>query len=73
WLWYWLGGTDFGKEGNWFWDHTGASISNFTFWKSGQPNGKHNENCMIGLDYRSQNHWSDVKCESLLRFLCEKN
>ncbi|KAK3098989.1 hypothetical protein FSP39_024976, partial [Pinctada imbricata] len=72
----WIGGTDFGTEGEWHWDHTGKHISNATYtnWFTNghvEPNGKWNENCLMVLGGSSK--WNDLFCDYVEAYLCEKN
>ena len=70
--WYWLGGTDFGREGTWYWDHTKKPIV-YEDWHHGEPNGNRNENCLVksGLEVDA---WFSVDCLiAEVAYLCEKD
>ncbi|XP_059469035.1 C-type lectin BfL-2-like [Neocloeon triangulifer] len=71
----WLGGTDLGKEGSFYWYSTGAPL-NFTAWHAGEPSGNNpsngvKEDC---LQYQNKNGvilWNDSVCENEYNFICE--
>ena len=43
---YWTGGTDKGREGQWFWISSLKAVGDFVFY-SGQPNNGVAQNCLI--------------------------
>ncbi|XP_052707642.1 perlucin-like protein [Crassostrea angulata] len=59
---WWIGGSDFAKEGVWQW-LAGGSVSTYNGWGPGQPDGNNTANCMT---YRFFNHtiigWADDVC-----------
>ena len=61
--------TDLDNEGTFTWE-SGYNLTSDVdiYWKSGQPNGKHKENC-VGV--RDGEMW-DVSCNISLRFICQK-
>ena len=51
--WYWIGGTDTGREGQWFWISSLKAVGDFV-WASGYPRSRTNYNCALlssGYDY----------------------
>lgn len=69
----WLGGTDEGKEGNWYWINSDSF--SYTNWNPGEPNNDGSgENCLELMT--SDNHpgqWNDVPYNStrVMGFICE--
>jgi len=53
----WLGGTDVGREGSWFWSN--GSPWTYSNWGSGEPDKGERENCLL----ISKNKWHDVTCD----------
>lgn len=70
---YWIGLTDKGTEGVWVWRNNGTSTpAIFTDWNDGEPNDtRDNEDC-VHLYFRFGHTWNDIPCDSLNRFVCEK-
>lgn len=64
----WLGATDEGSEGAWYWDNS-RNAPTFTAWQPGEPGGGGSENCAV-LDESSG--WHDYSCTSTFQFVCEK-
>ena len=66
---YFIGLTDLENEDTFVWE-SGHNLASdvATHWKSGQPNGKHKENC-VGV--RDGEMW-DTLCNMALRFVCQK-
>ena len=59
---FWVGATDEGREGDWFWTGSLEPVSDFV-WYPGQPEDLTYENCMVwraahllGADYECDNH-----------------
>ena len=52
----WLGGSDEGKEGSWFWKD--GSPWTYSHWGGDQPDKGEEENCLM----ISEREWHDVKC-----------
>uniref|UniRef100_A0A8C2ECB3 C-type lectin domain-containing protein n=1 Tax=Cyprinus carpio TaxID=7962 RepID=A0A8C2ECB3_CYPCA len=63
---FWIGLTDSGKEGNWKW--VDGSTLTSGFWRSGEPNGKSGENCVVSFS----SGWRDHPCNNAFRWICEK-
>ncbi|XP_065146223.2 uncharacterized protein [Paramisgurnus dabryanus] len=63
----WIGLSDIDEEGRWKW--VDNSTLTTRFWRSGEPNGGIRENC--GESYPSA--WNDLRCDKLLKWICEKN
>ncbi|XP_036597072.1 C-type lectin domain family 17, member A [Trichosurus vulpecula] len=64
---YWLGLTDRKVEGEWQW--LDGSWLTLSFWKLGEPNNVHNEDCVILL---SDGQWNDVSCFLATYWICER-
>lgn len=65
----WLGGTDKGSEGIWYWEHSKANMTVFD-WKPGQPdNWRNGEHCM----HTTSLGFNDVSCNGHLYFLCQRD
>ena len=43
---YWIGGTDQGREGDWYWANSLEPVKEFV-WHTGEPNNGNAYNCMI--------------------------
>ncbi|KAK3097492.1 hypothetical protein FSP39_010131 [Pinctada imbricata] len=69
---YWLGGTDFGKEGAWYWDNTGKQLT-YNHWGQNQPIGGYGLDCLLTFGYIRHHEWVSANCDSFFGFLCEKN
>ncbi|XP_068939293.1 C-type lectin domain family 17, member A [Petaurus breviceps papuanus] len=64
---YWLGLTDRRVEGLWQWlDGSWLTVS---FWKLGEPNNMHNEDCVIML---LDGQWNDASCSLNTYWICER-
>uniref|UniRef100_A0A8C1GW17 C-type lectin domain-containing protein n=1 Tax=Cyprinus carpio TaxID=7962 RepID=A0A8C1GW17_CYPCA len=63
---FWIGLTDSDKEGNWKW--VDGSTLTSGFWRSGEPNGKSGENCVVSFS----SGWRDHPCNNAFRWICEK-
>ena len=67
---WWLGGTDYFKEGAWRWERTGKPLE-FTFWGQGQPtNGAwedgHTQDCLfmiLGQWFDHKRRWYTRVCQ----------
>ena len=62
---FWLGATDKENEGSWVW--TDGTWVDWTNWKSGEPDGKRNANC---LRMGSNGQWYDLSCMKERPFVC---
>ncbi|XP_055549917.1 perlucin-like [Wyeomyia smithii] len=66
----WIGGNDYGEEGEFYWQPTGVKFS-YTSWSSGQPdNAGGNENCVETKSAYGWK-WNDAKCHLVQHFVCE--
>lgn len=65
----WLGGSDWGSEGNWEWI-TGEEWS-YTNWVSGQPDNAGNNESEDYLQLYSDGSWNDLGGSQRLFFICE--
>uniref|UniRef100_A0A8C1BHM3 C-type lectin domain-containing protein n=1 Tax=Cyprinus carpio carpio TaxID=630221 RepID=A0A8C1BHM3_CYPCA len=63
---FWIGLTDSDKEGNWKW--VDGSTLTSGFWRSGEPNGKNGENCVVSFS----SGWRDHPSNNAFRWICEK-
>ena len=69
----WIGGNDIEEEGTWQWKWPTACYPfEFTFWKSGEPNNKGDEDCME-LWVGNKGRWNDKKCSAKGNFVCGQN
>lgn len=64
---YWIGGSDGGKEGDWFWVWNNQKI-NYSHWSYNAPNNKNGiEDCMS----LTNSHWDDLPCSTVQPVICE--
>ena len=66
---YWTGGTDKGREGQWFWISSLKAMGDFIFY-SGQPNHGLVSNCLAlysGFDYKGD----DYICSRTIYPICQ--
>ncbi|XP_061171286.1 lithostathine-1-like [Saccostrea echinata] len=70
---FWVGGNDFGVEGEWRWEETNLRIGPFTNWAPGSPNGNSSENCMlVGFDHNNTDiYWKDARCTTRHNYICQ--
>ncbi|XP_013405924.1 CD209 antigen [Lingula anatina] len=69
--WFWTGGTDKEKEGDWRWIGTGQKLT-YTYWTPHEPNDHTGrQNCLYYTASGNQT-WDDWNCENLyINFVCE--
>lgn len=72
---YWLGGSDFGSEGNFYWVSTGVNFG-FTAWHAGEPSGNNptngiKEDCVQYWNRNGTILWNDSPCENAYNYVCE--
>ena len=66
---YFIGLSDRLTEGNFTWESGNLLTSDVAaYWKPGQPNGDHKENC-VGV---KNGEMLDIGCNQALRFVCQK-
>ena len=63
----WYGGTDIVGEGTFKWSD--GSSWDFSYWMSGEPNNRKNQDCLCG--YAKELKWDDDYCEEKKLFLCK--
>ncbi|XP_048766459.2 perlucin-like protein isoform X2 [Ostrea edulis] len=70
---FWVGGNDFGVEGEWRWEQTNLGIGPFTNWAPGDPNGNSSQNCMlVGFTQNStETYWKDAPCTGHHNYICQ--
>ncbi|XP_068448338.1 CD209 antigen-like protein E [Clinocottus analis] len=66
----WIGLTDIETEGKWKW--VDGTALNTSFWNAGEPNGRHNENCVEMSKLDKENNWCDQSCDDINFWICEK-
>ncbi|XP_017537371.1 CD209 antigen-like protein E [Pygocentrus nattereri] len=67
----WIGLTDNETEGVWKW--VDGSALTTEFWRSGEPNGNRNEDCVItGYASDPVYSWADFSCNNKFVWTCEK-
>merc|ERR1711962_494682 len=69
--WYWIGGSDWEKEGTWKWED--GSVWDFTNWASQpvqQPSGDDNSDCLQIYHSTAANGWHDNLCIYNYQFIC---
>ena len=69
-VYWWTGGTDIGREGNWTWVSSQEAVGDF-LWYSGQPNDGIIGNCLY-LQTGSYEGY-DYSCTSQLYPICQLN
>lgn len=68
---YWLDGTDYLREGLWFWNSSGICIT-YQNWGSGEPNNMHEGEHCLEIKTTKNYTWNDEKCTSSTRqYICE--
>ncbi|KAI4887817.1 hypothetical protein NFI96_027054 [Prochilodus magdalenae] len=68
----WIGLTDRDREGVWRWVNDSALTTGF--WRSGEPNGETQENCVIiGDETDPVKNWADYPCSDRFVGVCEKS
>ncbi|XP_048766466.1 perlucin-like protein [Ostrea edulis] len=68
---FWLGGTDYIKEGEWRWSETGTDIGSFNQWGPGYPDGNHSHDCMLQNFNGDNSMWIDTNCARPHYYICE--
>lgn len=67
---WWLGGTDQGREGQWYWMTSLEPVQDFVWWQT-QPNGGLQENCMYATVDAGLSFW-DISCDEEWFPVCQK-
>ncbi|XP_063051019.1 ladderlectin-like [Engraulis encrasicolus] len=65
----WLGGSDDGSEGTWYW--IDGSPFDFADWAQGQPDNFGVEDCLMMTPY-DKLRWKDLRCGFTMPFICSK-
>lgn len=66
----WIGLTDDGSEGVWYWEHT-RNTPNISPWDDVEPNGGTTENCVL-LSPSTGSTWGDYPCSDFFSFHLQK-
>ena len=73
---FWIGINDIASEGNWVWVNGERASSSELIWRSGQPKGGRNQNCVMVNGYPTSSFYVglayDNPCATLHPGLCEK-
>ena len=70
--WIWLGIHECtSSKGNFAYESDGQSID-WKNWKTGQPDGDGEENCVALQTITDSYDWSDVDCDGRYNFICER-
>ncbi|XP_029937117.1 CD209 antigen-like protein E [Myripristis murdjan] len=66
----WIGLSDRDEQRTWTWvDGTPLTLS---FWDYQQPNNLKKEDCVQTLTGKCENNWHDMRCSTVLPWICEK-
>ncbi|XP_069505662.1 galactose-specific lectin nattectin-like [Ambystoma mexicanum] len=69
---YWIGYSDEGTEGLWYW--VDGSRVMWKFWKLGQPdNHRKLEHCATTEESCTLDSWNDDTCSKKYRYICERD
>lgn len=73
---FWISASDFGRDGEFYWDSTGEFFGIFADWMEGEPVlGLEDHHCgymsIDELNINNTNHWKNGRCYSRFRFICE--
>ena len=68
---WWTSGSDWGREGRWYWTSSLNPVPDFV-WKSGQPDGGVEENCLlIKVNLGEVDMAQDDSCDSYGYHICQ--
>ena len=68
---WWTSGSDWGREGRWYWTSSLNPVPDFV-WKSGQPDGGLDENCLlIKVNLGEVDMAQDDSCDSYGYHICQ--
>ncbi|XP_071138098.1 C-type lectin domain family 17, member A-like [Mytilus edulis] len=77
---FWLGGTDYVIEGQWRWVETGVSMTGFSIWGVGYPQGGLGQSCLSTYFNGTELFWQDLSCGHNVghrhhgyNYICEKS
>ena len=69
---WWIGATDQGREGRWYWAGSLATVGDF-IWHVGQPNAGTGSNCAVLQNIKSWEFMGDdLPCSAEKYFICQK-
>ncbi|XP_059263753.1 C-type lectin domain family 4 member K [Mustela nigripes] len=73
-LFYWIGLTKAGTEGDWYWvDNTPFDkVQSARFWIPGEPNNYGNNEHCANIKMSSLQSWNDASCDNKLLFICKR-
>jgi len=68
--WFWIGGSDLGSDGQFYWESSGKPFS-FTNWRkaTAEPNQIGTDHC---VEIRAtERNWNNLPCDVHMKFVCE--
>ncbi|XP_073752968.1 C-type lectin domain family 4 member K isoform X2 [Callorhinus ursinus] len=73
-LFYWIGLTKAGSEGDWYWvDKTPFDkVQSARFWIPGEPNNFGNNEHCANIKMSSLQSWNDASCDNKFFFICKR-
>ncbi|XP_043459551.1 C-type lectin domain family 4 member K isoform X4 [Prionailurus bengalensis] len=73
-LFYWIGLTKAGSEGDWYWvdDTPFNKVQSARFWIPGEPNNFGNNEHCANIKMSSLQSWNDASCDNKLLFICKR-
>ncbi|XP_045302351.1 C-type lectin domain family 4 member K [Leopardus geoffroyi] len=73
-LFYWIGLTKAGSEGDWYWvdDTPFNKVQSARFWIPGEPNNYGNNEHCANIKMSSLQSWNDASCDNKLLFICKR-
>jgi hypothetical protein len=66
----WIGATDLGREGDFYWDGIGDVMGPYSNWSLTQPDNAGGKEHCVHMK-RNMQYWNDIECSFLFRYLCE--
>ncbi|XP_029792177.1 C-type lectin domain family 4 member K [Suricata suricatta] len=73
-LFYWIGLTKAGSEGDWYWvdDTPFNKVQSARFWIPGEPNNAGNNEHCANIKMSSLQSWNDASCDNKFLFICKR-